>query len=132
MPATKVYRYSSIDAAGHRAKGTVEAPNEAAAGNLLKQRGETPLELTEAGKGLDMEIKIPGLGNRVKLKDLAVFARQFATMTASGMSLLRSLAILEEQSSSPSALFSGGEVDCSSRIASDRSSDMPEAVIVAN
>ncbi|MBM2618912.1 type II secretion system F family protein [Actinoplanes sp. LDG1-06] len=100
MPATKVYRYSSIDGAGHRTKGTVEAPNETAATHLLKTRGETPLELIEAGKGLDMEIKIPGFGGRVKLKDLAVFARQFATMTASGMSLLRSLAILEEQCSS--------------------------------
>ncbi|WP_127499527.1 type II secretion system F family protein [Actinoplanes solisilvae] len=100
MPATKVFRYSSIDGAGHRGKGTVEAPNEAAATHLLKQRGETPLELTETGKGLDMEIKIPGLGGRVKLKDLAVFARQFATMTASGMSLLRSLSILEEQTDS--------------------------------
>src|SRR5690242_4544490 len=101
MPVTKVFRYSSIDAAGHRGKGTVEAPDEAAAGHLLRQRGETPLELSEAGKGLDRELKIPGLGGRVKLKDLAVFARQFATMTASGMSLLRSLAILEEQASSP-------------------------------
>ncbi|MGK5681055.1 type II secretion system F family protein [Actinoplanes sp. URMC 104] len=110
MPATKVYRYSSIDGAGHRAKGTVEAPNEAAASHLLKQRGETPLELTEAGKGLDMEIKIPGFGGRVKLKDLAVFARQFATMTASGMSLLRSLAILEEQTSSPPLKKALGEV----------------------
>jgi type IV pilus assembly protein PilC len=110
MPATKVFRYSSIDAAGHRGKGTVEAPNEAAAGHLLRQRGETPLELSEAGKGLDMEIKIPGLGTRVKLKDLAVFARQFATMTASGMSLLRSLSILEEQTSSPALKRAIGEL----------------------
>ncbi|GAB2598044.1 phytochrome sensor protein [Paractinoplanes abujensis] len=110
MPATKVYRYSSIDSAGHRAKGTVEAPNETAAGHLLKQRGETPLELVETGKGLSMEIKLPGLGNRVKLKDLAVFSRQFATMTASGMSLLRSLAILEEQCASPPLKRALGEV----------------------
>ena len=100
MPATKVFRYSSIDGNGHRSKGTVEAPNETAATHLLKQRGETPLDLIETGKGLDMEIKIPGFGGRVKLKDLAVFARQFATMTASGMSLLRSLSILEEQCAS--------------------------------
>ena len=110
MPATKVFRYSSIDGAGHRAKGTVEAPNAAAATHLLKQRGETPLELSEAGKGLDMEIKIPGFGGRVKLKDLAVFARQFATMTASGMSLLRSLAILEEQTGSPPLKKAIGDV----------------------
>jgi len=110
MPATKVFRYSSIDAAGHRAKGTVEAPNEAAATNILRQRGEVPLELAEAGQGLSREIKIPGLGNRVKLKDLAVFARQFATMTASGMSLLRSLSILEEQTASPPLKKAIGEV----------------------
>nr|WP_296070450.1 type II secretion system F family protein [uncultured Actinoplanes sp.] len=110
MAATKVFRYSSIDAAGHRAKGTVEAPNEAAATQALRQRGEVPLEVSEAGQGLDRDIKIPGLGNKTKLKDLAVFARQFATMTASGMSLLRSLAILEEQTSSPPLKKALGEI----------------------
>ncbi|MEU8814895.1 type II secretion system F family protein [Actinoplanes sp. NPDC048796] len=110
MPVTKVYRYSSVDAAGHRGKGTVEAPNEAAAGHLLRQRGETPLELSEAGKGLDRELKIPGLGGRVKLRDLALFARQFATMTSSGMSLLRSLAILEEQTAAPALKKAIGEL----------------------
>ncbi|NMO50878.1 type II secretion system F family protein [Actinoplanes sp. TBRC 11911] len=110
MPATKVFRYSSIDATGQRTKGTVEAPNEAAATQALRQRGETPLEVAEAGGGLDRDIKIPGLGNRVKLKDLAIFARQFATMTSSGMSLLRSLAILEEQTSAPALKKAIGEI----------------------
>jgi type IV pilus assembly protein PilC len=110
MAATKVFRYSSIDAAGHRGKGTVEAANEAAATQTLRQRGEVPLEIHETGQGLDRDIKIPGLGNRTKLKDLAVFARQFATMTASGMSLLRSLAILEEQTSSPPLKKALGEI----------------------
>ncbi|BEL09704.1 type II secretion system F family protein [Actinoplanes sichuanensis] len=100
MASTKTFTYHAIDASGKKAKGTIEAPNEAAATHMLRQRGEVPLDLIEAGQGLQKEIKIPGMGNRVKLKDLAVFARQFATMTASGMSLLRSLAILEEQTSS--------------------------------
>ncbi|GLW30685.1 type II secretion system F family protein [Actinoplanes regularis] len=110
MAANKTFAYNSIDASGKKAKGTIQAPNEAAAGNLLRQRGEVPLGLTEAGQGLQREIKIPGLGNRVKLKDLAVFARQFATMTASGMSLLRSLSIMEEQTSSPALKKAIGEV----------------------
>jgi type IV pilus assembly protein PilC len=97
MPATKTFHYNSIDATGRKVKGTVEAANETAATHVLRQRGEVPLELTAAGQGLNMDLKIPWLANRVKLKDLAVFARQFATMTSSGMSLLRSLAILEEQ-----------------------------------
>ena len=102
MPATKTFQYSSIDGAGKRLKGKVEATNETAATQLLRQRGEVPLALSEAGRGLNRALAIPGFGNRTKLKDLAVFSRQFATMTASGMSLLRSLAILEEQSSAPS------------------------------
>jgi type IV pilus assembly protein PilC len=110
MPQTKTYHYNSIDSTGKRAKGTVEAPNEAAATHMLRQRGETPLDVTEAGQGLNRELKIPGLGGRLKLKDLAVFARQFATMTASGMSLLRSLAILEEQTSSPKLKTAIGEI----------------------
>ncbi|AGL14723.1 type II secretion system F family protein [Actinoplanes sp. N902-109] len=110
MPATKTFSYNSIDATGRKIKGTVEAANETAATHLLRQRGEVPLELTPAGQGLNMELKIPGLGGRTKLKDLAVFARQFATMTASGMSLLRSLAILEEQTTAVSLKKAVGEV----------------------
>jgi type IV pilus assembly protein PilC len=101
MPATKTFHYNSIDASGKKTKGTVEALNETAATHMLRTRGEVPLSLSEAGSGLSMEIKIPGLGGRTSLKDLAVFSRQFATMTASGMSLLRSLAILEEQTTAP-------------------------------
>jgi type IV pilus assembly protein PilC len=110
MAATKTFTYHAIDASGKKAKGTIEAPTEAAATHMLRQRGEVPLDLIEAGQGLQKELKIPGLGNRVKLKDLAVFARQFATMTASGMSLLRSLSILEEQTSSPPLKKALGEV----------------------
>jgi type IV pilus assembly protein PilC len=110
MPATKTFHYNSIDASGRKTKGTVEAANETAASHMLRQRGEVPLDLSMAGQGLNMDLKIPGLGNRVKLKDLAVFARQFATMTASGMSLLRSLAILEEQVSSPALKRAVGEI----------------------
>src|SRR5690349_4035929 len=102
MPATKTFHYNSIDAQGRKTKGTVEAANETAATNLLRQRGEVPLELSQAGQGLNRDLKIPGLGNRIKLKDLAVFSRQFSTMTSSGMSLLRSLAILEEQTTATS------------------------------
>jgi type IV pilus assembly protein PilC len=110
MPATKTFQYSSIDATGKKARGTVEAANETAASHMLRQRGEVPLSLSVAGQGLNRNITVPGLGGRTKLKDLAVFSRQFATMTASGMSLLRSLAILEEQTTTASLRKAVGEV----------------------
>jgi type IV pilus assembly protein PilC len=110
MAATQTFHYNSIDSTGRKVKGTVEAANETAASQLLRQRGEVPLELVAAGQGLNRDIKIPGLGNGVKTKDLAVFARQFATMTSSGMSLLRSLAILEEQTPAPPLKKAVGEI----------------------
>ena len=110
MPATKTFHYNSIDAQGRKTKGTVEAANETAATHMLRSRGEVPLELSQAGQGMNRDLKIPGLGNRTKLKDLAVFARQFATMTASGMSLLRSLSILEEQSTAATLKKATGEM----------------------
>jgi len=61
--------------------------------------GYAPISIEEEkGAGLKTELRLPGVSG-VKLKDLAVFSRQFATMINSGLSLLRSLTILGEQTS---------------------------------
>jgi type IV pilus assembly protein PilC len=96
---TKSFDYEALDGNGKRSKGRLEAASEQEVTAAQRQQGSVPLRVVPAGKGMSKEIQIfPGRGNRVSLKDLAVFSRQFATMTASGLSLLRSLAILEEQS----------------------------------
>ena len=97
----KSYDYQALDGKGKRTKGRLEGASEMEIAGALKHQGATALTITEAGKGMQKELKIPGLGDRVSLKDLAVFARQFATMASSGLSLLRSLAILEEQTEKP-------------------------------
>lgn len=97
----KTFDYESLDTGGKRVKGKIDATSSAAANSALDAQGMVPLFIGEAGKGLQKDITIPGLHGRVTLKDLAIFARQFATMTASGMSLLRTLAILEEQTDKP-------------------------------
>jgi type IV pilus assembly protein PilC len=97
MSLTRTFDYQILDIRGKRTKGRVEASNEAAAAQILRQQGVVPLSISESGTGLRRELSIPGLTGRTTLKDLAVFARQFATMTASGMSLLRSLGVLEDQ-----------------------------------
>jgi type IV pilus assembly protein PilC len=102
MSMTKTFEYQVLDTSGKRTKGRVDASNEAAAAQILRQQGAVPLSIAESGRGLRTELSIPGLTGRVKLGDLAVFARQFATMTSSGMSLLRSLAVLEDQTVNPS------------------------------
>jgi type IV pilus assembly protein PilC len=110
MPATKQYAYESIGSDGKRTKGRVEAQNETAAAVALRQQGLTPLSISESGAGLRREITIPGLSGRTTLKDLSVFSRQFATMSAAGMSLLRSLAVLEEQTAKASLKKAIGDI----------------------
>jgi type IV pilus assembly protein PilC len=97
VPITKQYAYETIGTDGKRAKGKVEATNEATAAQALRQQGLTPIAIAEATSAFQRELAIPGLSGRTTLRDLAVFSRQFATMSASGMSLLRSLAVLEDQ-----------------------------------
>jgi len=97
-----IYDYETIAADGTRTKGKVEAKSPTAAAQTLEQQGLTPLTIREAGTGLNRELTIPGFGgNRIKTKDLAIVARQFATMTSSGLSLIKSLTILEEQNEKP-------------------------------
>jgi type IV pilus assembly protein PilC len=101
ISSSRTFDFEAIDAAGNRSKGKIEASTDAAAAAALRQQGMTPLTLAEAGRGLNRDITIPGLSGRVTTKDLAVLSRQFATMTSSGLSLLRSLAILEDQATNP-------------------------------
>jgi len=59
--------------------------------------GYVPLAIDKkASGGMKTEIKLPGAG-KPKMKDIAVFSRQFAVMIDSGLSLLRALYILEDQ-----------------------------------
>ena len=93
------YRYTARDAAGKTRSGTLDAPTERAAYQQLRQQGFVPVEVqARAAGGLQSQIKIPGLGSgKVGVADLSIFSRQFATMISSGLSLIRALNILAEQ-----------------------------------
>ncbi|MBK5308267.1 MAG: type II secretion system F family protein [Frankiaceae bacterium] len=92
------FEYKVRDRAGKVATGKLDAESPTQVANKLKAMGYSPLSINEANSGLSKELKIPGFGKpKIKLKDLAVFARQFATMVNAGLSLLRALNILTEQ-----------------------------------
>lgn len=100
MAATK-FAYTARDGNGKIVKNTMEAPSTAAVASRLTDAGMLPLSVTDATpKGLNMEIKIPGISDKIKLKDVAIMSRQLATMIGSGLSLLRALAILVDQTES--------------------------------
>jgi len=110
MTATLTYQYSVRDRAGKIVSGTLEADSQAAVAAKLKQMGYAPISISQHKAGMKTEIKIPGFGGRVKLKDLAVMSRQFATMINSGLSMLRSLTILAEQTDNKELARILGEV----------------------
>jgi type IV pilus assembly protein PilC len=99
VPTSLAYAYKGRDSAGKVVKGRLDAASEAAAMSRLRTMGVSPISVAEVavGTGLSMEIKIPGFSKGVDLKDLAVMSRQMATMTSAGLSLLRTLNILSEQ-----------------------------------
>ncbi|MGZ5384942.1 MAG: type II secretion system F family protein, partial [Acidimicrobiia bacterium] len=96
--ATSTYSYKVKDKAGKLHDGEMQASSQSAVAKALRDRGFVPVTVEEKkSSALQMEIKIPGLSGRIKVKEVAIFSRQFATMINSGLSLLRSLTILAEQ-----------------------------------
>lgn len=98
MPTT--YAYKVRDKSGKVLSGTLDADNTALVANRLRQMGYVPISIDRKGQSVKRDIAIPGLSNRVKLKDIAIFSRQFSTMINSGLTLLRALSILVVQTES--------------------------------
>jgi type IV pilus assembly protein PilC len=94
----ETFAYKVRDRAGKVVEGQLEADNLSLVAGKLRSMGYTPINIERKDNtALKKELKIPFLADRVKLKDVAVFSRQFATMINSGLSLLRSLSILADQ-----------------------------------
>ena len=102
MASVQTFAYTGRNSAGKLVKGSIDAVNEAAVASRLQAMGLLPVSIakTSGGAGLKREISIPGFKKRVKLKELAVMSRQMATMIGAGLSLLRTLNILAEQTES--------------------------------
>ncbi|MGI8556936.1 MAG: type II secretion system F family protein [Solirubrobacteraceae bacterium] len=86
--------FKAMDLAGAPMGGQVEADSKQAVSDQLKQRGLIVLDIGE--KHVSREINVE-IFQRIKLEDLAVMSRQLATMVSSGMTILRALFVLEEQ-----------------------------------
>jgi type IV pilus assembly protein PilC len=91
------FNYKARDREGRLIAAVIEAEDLRAAARSLRDRGFFVAEIKEQGRGLQAEVKLPGLERAPGLKDLAVFSRQLATMLSAGLPIVQSLAILEKQ-----------------------------------
>src|SRR6266849_3734217 len=89
--------FRAVDLAGVPARGEVDAESKQAVTDQLKARGLIVLDI-DAKKG-SKELSLTFL-ERVKARDLSIMTRQLATMVSSGVTILRTLYVLEEQTES--------------------------------
>ncbi len=117
------FNYVALDQRGNETKGTFEVASQNDAIGRVKDMGLFPVKIVEADKepakgkgkkgpapkagakggkkGVNINIKIPGLGSGVKPKVLTTFTRQLATLVDAGLPLLRGLRVLEKQERNP-------------------------------
>jgi type IV pilus assembly protein PilC len=114
------YNYVALDQKGNETKGSIECGSQNEAIGRVKEMQLFPTKITEADKedkaaakktktkpaaarpkgkkgGMNLNIRIPGLGGGVKPKVLTTFTRQLATLVDAGLPLLRGLRVLEKQ-----------------------------------
>lgn len=93
-----LYVYRARDAKGKTVKGRLDAQSQSAAVAAVKARGLTPLWVKDnASLGLNKDLDIKLFKGKPKLKDLAVASKQMSVMIGSGVTLLRTLEIVSEQ-----------------------------------
>ncbi len=93
------FAYKVRDRSGSMIEGTLDGANEQLVIAKLREMGYVPVSVT-ARKRSVMELSVGGRGKKVALKDVVIFTRQLATMVNAGLTILRSLTILTEQTQS--------------------------------
>jgi type IV pilus assembly protein PilC len=90
------YRYSAMDASGRTVNGRLEAESFELVRTKLSDLNYHVLSIRQARGGSGFKDAMSSM-QRVKLRDLVVFSRQFATMVDAGLSVVKCLDILQKQ-----------------------------------
>src|SRR5713226_305043 len=93
----ETYEYKVRDGGGKLVTGTLVADSQQLVLARLREMGYTPLKVDVHHQGMKREIRF---SNKVPVKSLSLFSRQFATMVNSGLPILKALSILEQQADS--------------------------------
>ena len=90
------FRYTALDAAGKRSKGTVRASNEQEAFRQIAADGLTPIKVTHAeGKGLSLG------QSKVTAQDIAALTRELSVLVEARIPVARGLASIAEHETKP-------------------------------
>src|ERR671933_52228 len=93
------FGFKALDLAGVSTIGELEADDKQAVASQLRGKGLIVLDIEEKKSAADVGEMLARF-KRVKSQELTIATRQLSTMVSSGMSLLRALHVLEEQTKS--------------------------------
>ncbi len=89
-----IYKYKAINKEGKKTSGLVDAVSEDIAIEIIRDRGGEITSIREEKQR--QEIDLPFL-NRIKVKDIVIFSRQFSVLISAGVSLVQSLKLMVDQ-----------------------------------
>lgn len=88
------FKYRAMNSDGDKIDGTYEADSKQGIIDFIASNGYYPLKVEEIIESTNIDIKF---SSKVKLKDIAIFCRQFYTMLNAGVPILTCLNILSNQ-----------------------------------
>ena len=90
------FKYKVVDSAGKEKSGTMQAPNEEAVRNRLRDDGLVVVSVTDKSSGLDGLMNIQ-IGSGVSTKEMSIFCRQFYSLLEAGITVVNALSMLHQQ-----------------------------------
>lgn len=96
MPQLQTFVWEGLDKRGTKMKGEQQAKNVNLLRAELRRQGITPKIVKPKGKPL-----FGGAGRKITAKEIAVFARQLATMMKSGVPIVQALEIIASGQKNP-------------------------------
>ena len=100
MSTATTFVYKALDRAGSSLTGEIAGDSKAAVAAQLRMRGLTVTDVNQKSTTPTVE-ELLDRYRGLKARHVTVMARQLATMISSGLSLLRALYVLEEQTEAP-------------------------------
>ncbi len=98
---SSTYVYKVRDKAGAVHKGSIEGQSEQLVVAKLRELGYVPVSVTSSGKSkLSADVAVRSGGGKIGLRAIVIFSRQLATMVGAGLTLIRALGILANQTES--------------------------------